>query len=164
MQRHIKASSHVHARGFTVAELVLVIFILGILISLSVGAYVDYQEGARDRERKADIGIISQSIERYYRTNAVATGATYPVTTVGVAGLTTIIDNSDATTAPQQTSTSMVIATTAATQTPTVSEYIYQPLNVDGTLCAVAPCVKFKLYSRLEANGEIITQNSLRQQ
>lgn len=167
MRRHLTTSSHVRERGFTIAEMVLVVFILAILATIAVNTVGDYQMGARDRERKADVGQIAQIIERYYRTQAVAIGATYPVTTVGDAGLTTIIDNPDVTSAPDTTSTSIVIASSASAQTPTVSEYIYQPLYSDGNLCTTTvtiPCAKYKLYYRLEATDAVVTVDSLRQQ
>ena len=164
MQRHKTHSSHSNERGFTIVELVTAILVLSILVAISINSVVGYQAVARDREREADTDVISKNIERYYRTNAVAVGATYPPTSTGVNNLTTLINDTEATTAPQQTTSSMVIATSAAAQSPTVSQYVYQPLNIDNTLCTTAPCVKYKLYFRYEDGNEIVVRNSLRQQ
>lgn len=163
MQRYI-SSSHVSTRGFTVVELVTIVVILSILIAVAIDSVIGYQSSARDRERKADTGIITQVIERYYRTQAAVVGPTYPASSVGANTLTTIVNNADATKAPDQTSSSVVIAGSGSAQTPTVSQYIYQPLNIDGSLCTVAPCVKYKLYYRLEVTDEVVVINSLRQQ
>lgn len=164
MQRRKVTSSHDLERGFTIVELITAIIVLSVLVAVAIDSVVGYQAVARDREREADTGVIVQSIERYYRTHAVAIGATYPVPSIGAAGLTTIVDDTQATSAPAQVATSLVIAGSAGAQTPTISQYIYQPLNVDDTLCTAAPCVKFKLYYRLEDDAEIVVRNSLRQQ
>lgn len=164
MQRSTIHSSHGNQRGFSVIEVVTALLVLGILVAVSVNSVVGYQSGARDRERASDVSVIAQNIERYYRTNAIAIGASYPPTTEGAGGLTAIIDEPDATAAPQQSTSSIVIAGSASAQTPTVSQYVYQPLNVDNTLCSSAPCAKYKLYFRLEKNNQVIVRDSLRQQ
>lgn len=164
MQRRTTHSSHTNERGFTIVELVTAILVLSILIAVAIDSVVGYQAVARDRERQADVDVIAQSIERYYRTNAVAVGATYPPTTIGSTGLTDLVNESDATSSPGQNTSAMVVATTAGSQAPTVSQYIYQPLNIGETLCTAAPCVKYKLYYRLEKDGVVIVRNSLRQQ
>lgn len=163
MQRRI-ISSHVLERGFTIVELVLVIGILGILIAIAVSSVSGYQSQARDRERKADVFVITQNLERYYRTQAVVVGPTYPATSVGTSVLTTIIDDTEATSAPNQIVSSLVIASNNSSQTPTISQYTYQPLNVNGTLCTAVPCAKYKIFYRLEKSSDILVKDSLRQQ
>ncbi|MGV9001739.1 MAG: type II secretion system protein [Candidatus Saccharimonadaceae bacterium] len=164
MQRRGTTSSHVLERGFSIVEIIIVLAVLGILITLATGAATGYQSQVRDRQRKSDILVITQNIERYYRTQAVAVGPTYPATTVGAAGLTTIINDPDATAAPDQAVSSIVIAASNSAQTPTTIQYIYQPLNVNGTLCTTAPCAKYKIYYKLENSSTVVSQDSLRQQ
>jgi prepilin-type N-terminal cleavage/methylation domain-containing protein len=165
MQRRTHTSSHVLERGFTVVELLTTIIVLGILVGIAIGSATGYQQTARNREREADISLISQSIERYYRTNAVGVGATYPSTSVDLAFLNkTIIEDQQATVAPLQENSSVVIANTAGPQNPTISQYIYQPLTVEESLCTAVPCAKYKLYYKLENKAEVSVRNSLRQQ
>lgn len=52
-------------------------------------------------------------------------------------------------------SVSLIVATNnSATQSPTISQYIYQPLKSDGSLCTASgdECRKFNLYYKLEAS------------
>ena len=165
MHRKISgASSRVLQKGFTVVELSVVVIILSILATIVIVAIGDYQVQARDGQRTADNEVIVRSLERHYRTQAIAVGASYPATTAGAAGIATIVDQPDAVIAPEQATNSVVIATTNAAQTPTVSQYIYQPLNLNGSLCTATPCVRFKMYYRLEQTNTVVTRESMRQQ
>lgn len=152
------------SRGFTIVELLVSIVVMAILATIIVTSINGIGTYSRDNQRKADIAVIAQSLERYYKTNAVATGATYPATTVGSSGIATIVNSTDAVQAPDASTNSVVIATTNAAQTPTISQYVYQPLTLAGGLCTSTPCARFKLYYRLEATNEVITQDSMRQQ
>lgn len=158
------SSTTVAQRGFTIVELSIILVLTAILFGIGFDFSIGYQTRARDSERSADAYMITQSLERYYRTQAVSTGATYPPTSIGASGLTTYIGSDDIVRAPGKTSTSIVIASNANPQTPTKDQYIYQPLNLDGTRCTSAPCVRYKVYYRRESNNEVITLESLRQQ
>jgi prepilin-type N-terminal cleavage/methylation domain-containing protein len=151
-------------RGFTIVELTVVIVIMALLLGLAIDTSINYQVKSRDSERVADVEVMSAELERYFRTEAVATGATYPPTTVGTSGLATIIKSPESLIAPDQTSSSLSIAATSSDQTPTISQYIYQPLNLDGTLCTTAPCVRFNIYYRLEEDNIVTSLASMRQQ
>lgn len=142
----------------------IVIAVIGILAMMVIASTSGDTASARDAQRATAIGVIAAQFEQYYRTQAVATGATYPATSLGVSGLTQIVNNPDATTAPNQTGSSIVTATSAAAQSPTINQYVYQPLTATNTVCSAAPCVRFILYYRLETSGAIITVNSIRQQ
>ncbi len=157
-------SSRIVSRGFTIVEIIMIITVSAIIIAIVIDSTVGFQSKARDTERSADAEIITKSIERYYKAQAIVTGATYPPTTIAASGLSTIVSDVDAIAAPNQTGNSMSIAGSASAQTPTVSQYIYQPLNLDDSLCTTIPCVKFKFYYRLEAADTVITVSSLRQQ
>jgi len=164
LEQRTTTSSRVLRQGFTVVELLVTIVILSILIGIAVDSVDGYQSMARDRERAADIDIIASSLERYYRTNAVATGATYPASTVSSNTLKGIVDNPDALAAPEQKNSSLTVASSNATQNPGRNQYIYQPLNSNGSLCTSTPCIKYKLYYKLEVSGAVVTENSMRQQ
>lgn len=157
-------SSTVLSGGFTIVEVSVIIVVMAILLAVSVQSVIGYQENARDSERYADTEVITKGLERYYRTQSVVTGATYPPTSVTATTLTNFIESTAATTAPGQTSSSLIIASTAGAQTPTVSQYIYQPLNVNGTLCTAAPCVRYDLYYRIEKANALKVMSSMRQQ
>lgn len=151
-------------QGFTIVELSVVIIVLAILVSIVVLSSSDFQMSARDGQRTADTEVIARDLELYYRTQASSIGPTYPPTTVGPAGFNSIVSEVDALIAPDQSTNSLVIASTQAGQTPTTSQYVYQPLNIDNTLCTASPCVKFKLYYRLERGNTLVARDSMRQQ
>lgn len=159
-----RGSLNFFERGFTIVELAIVIVVLAILVGLTMGSTAGFQEQARDSERISDVDVIARTLESNYRVQAVSTGATYPATSVGAAGFAALITEADVLKAPDQTTNSIVIATNNAEQAPTFNQYIYQPLNIDESLCTTAPCVKFKMYYRLEKDGVIGVKNSMRQQ
>jgi prepilin-type N-terminal cleavage/methylation domain-containing protein len=165
------SSLRVLQQGFTIIELLIVVAVFTIIAAISVDATGNYQLRARDTEREADARIIASSMERYYRTQPAANGATYPSVSTVVSSTNTslmtmakIVDEPEAVTAPNQTSVSIVMATSSGDKTPTINQYVYQAMNVDGTLCSAVPCAKFKLYFRLEDSNEIKSIDSLRQQ
>jgi len=150
--------------GFTIVELAVVIIVLTTLATIAVVSTTGYQEMARDNQRASDTSVIANRLEQYYRTNAVATGATYPDASTNSATFLTIVGDHDAVTAPDQEDVSLKSATSSGTPNPTVSEYIYQPLNLDGSLCTSVPCVRFKLYYRTEDVDTLKIIDSMRQQ
>lgn len=157
-------SSHISRGGFTIAELTLTILIMVILLGMTFGTLSGLDSRAQDAERASDATIITQDMERYYKTQASSTGATYPSTATNATAFAALIDDVDATIAPAQTTNSIVIATSASAQTPPSSQYVYQPLNLDGSLCTATPCVRFKVYYTLDETGQTVTLNSMRQQ
>ena len=151
-------------KGFTIIEVCVVILVLAILTGIAGEVVFNYQKGARDSERRADVTVMSQAFEHYYRTQSVAIGVTYPPSTTPAADLASIIQNQDAVKAPDQSDSSLAIATNASEQYPAINQYVYQPLNADDTLCSSAPCIKYKLYFRLEETDEVVVKDSMRQQ
>lgn len=150
--------------GFTIIELSLVIVIIAILAAATTGSVLGFYTNANDRQRTSDITTIASALERYYRTQAAVVGAGYPGASVGASGIASIVGDNDALTAPDQSTTSLIVATSAGAQSPTYSQYIYQPMNADGSICNTTPCAKFKLYFRTEANNTVKSYDSLRQQ
>jgi len=62
----------------------------------------------------------------------------------------------------ESSSVSLIVATTTSTsQNPTINQYIYQPLQANGTLCTASgdECRKFNLYYKLESSSttQVIT-------
>lgn len=153
--------------GFTVAELVIIIAVLGVLGSISYSGLNSTLPSSRDSNRDLDTSTIADKLELYYETTPVAGGSTYPATSVGVSGLATIVDSQDSTVAPGQEANSLILATSNATQSPTTSQYIYQPITRAGGLCTnatTALCARYVLYYRQEVTGNVNVINSLRQQ
>lgn len=151
-------------RGYTIIEVSVIIIVIAILASIMIDSALGYQVRARDSERTSDIDVIARSLEQYYRTQAAVTGPSYPVSTVGITSLGSIVDNQDAILAPQQTENSLVIASTNSAQTPSANQYVYQPLLVNGSLCNTAPCPRYKLYYWREVTETVAIKDSLRQQ
>lgn len=56
-------------QGFTVAELLIVIVVLGILTSASIMGYTSIQRDGRDKLREQNITIIVEALEKYYDKN-----------------------------------------------------------------------------------------------
>ena len=153
--------------GFSIAELLIVMAIMSILMSISFVVLGTVMPSARDSERDQDVSIIADKLELYYKTTPAASGSTYPPSSTGVNGLKSIISVNDSLYAPDQISISLSIAANNAVQSPTINQYIYQPLTRSGSLCtntATALCSRYILYYRHEVSGSVITISSLEQQ
>lgn len=151
-------------RGFTLIEIMVVVVVIAILASLIIMAGRAYLERAADGERATDIATITHQLERYYQNNPTATGLTYPPASTSAADMAKIIDDSEAIRAPDGTTSSIVMATSNAAQSPALNVYLYQPLAADNSLCTAAPCTHFKLYYRDEISGTVHVIDSMRQQ
>ena len=166
-------------RGFTIVELIIVISIMAILLVLSVANLLGSEANARDAKRKIDIATIAQHLETYYTSGTDSSTAigTYPstaLTTSVPSSVTKMLRDIDlkSITAPNMTDpvtpTQTFISATNNIQTtagvlpqPTISQYVYQPLHSDGSLCNdTAECRKFNLYYRLETDNNVYTITS----
>lgn len=151
-----------YRRGFSIVELIIVITVMGILLVLGVVNMRSTQTSARDDERKTDTETIAIQLENFYLTGTGTSTevSTYPTTDL-VTNVQVTLRDADMKnfTAPGAASlaTSFVAATTNAAQTPTTSQYIYQPLQPDGTLCTtgITDCRTFNVYYRLETDGTV---------
>ncbi len=160
--------------GFTIVELIITITVMGILLILGVANLRGSQIPARDSTRKTDIDAIAQSLEVYYRTgtDGSTTLGRYPST--GLIGQETVtlrdIDPK-VLSAPGASGSSLLAATNNTATTagiapqPTISTYVYQPLQSDGSLCTLGSqeCRKFNLYYMLEADGLVYMETSRNQ-
>ena len=161
-------------RGFTIVELAVVITIMGILLVLGVVNLDAAQANARDSERKTDIETIAMHLETFYTfgTDASTTTGSYPSTSIIGQEKTFLRDINPKSLATPGASSSSLIAATNNLQTaadiapqPTISQYVYQPIQSDGTLCTLdeQECRKFNLYYRLEADNTVYIVTSKNQ-
>lgn len=151
--------------GFTLVELLIVIAIMGILLVLGVVNLRGTQANARDAERASDVQTIATSLEGFYpQGNTLVVAGEYPSTAMVTTPSNYIGDiNPNALIAPSQSTQSLVAATNAVQTTagvnprPTVSQYVYQPIASDGTLCTTDAqgCRKFNLYYQTEIDSLI---------
>lgn len=166
-------------RGFTVVELIITITIMGILLLLTVVNVNASQIGARDDERTGDVQAIALALESYYTTgtNASSTLNRYPSLSLvaDAASMKTFLPNIDTRSlmAPGVTSAALTfIAATNNVQTiagvtpqPTVSQYVYQPIMSDGSLCSAGntECRKYNIFYRLEKDNAVTMVTSKNQ-
>lgn len=69
-KRMIKALMfRARSRGFTIVELIVTIAVIGIITSIAVVAFNTVQTKTRDDVREADVAIIMDALEQYYRKN-----------------------------------------------------------------------------------------------
>lgn len=165
--------------GFTIIELIITMVIMGILTSIVVFSPKTFLVSARDQERADDIASITRRLEQAYSSQDLGYPA-YPSTTELAADIvgdvrTVTRLQPEALQAPGGSSSSVVSATSISTSapaganTPTLSQYVYQPLTSAGALCVAnpssgSPCVRFYLYYRNELNNSLKPIKSLHQQ
>jgi type II secretory pathway pseudopilin PulG len=166
-------------RGFTIIELIVIIAVMGILLILGVANLSGSQANARDAERKTDIETIALHLETYYSsgTDGSSSIGQYPSVdpTNGLIGHETTflrdIDTASLMT-PGAASSSLIAATNNVQTTngvlpqPSISQYLYQPIATDGSLCdssTTKECRKFNLYYRLETDNIVYTVTSRNQ-
>jgi prepilin-type N-terminal cleavage/methylation domain-containing protein len=160
-------------RGFTIVELLIVIVIMGMLLTLGVINLRGSQIGARDAERKADIESIATQLETYYTSGTDSSAATgdYPPTTLTATSSSMkqyLRDiNTQSLIAPGVTDPTQTFISASNTNIPlpNINQYIYQPIQSDGTLCTQdsQECRKFNLYYTTETDNTVHTVTSKNQ-
>lgn len=152
-------------QGFTLAEVVIAIAVISVIAVIYMGSNLGYQARTRDIERANDTMVISKELERNYRMQAAITGPSYPSTAIGSSGLVNLVNDSESTTSPGKNGTSIVIASSANAQYPTIDQYIYQPFDSNDNLCTAVPCTRYVIYYKTESGDQSIKKiNSMRQQ
>ncbi len=158
--------------GFTLIEVLITITIMAVLLIIAVFVIRGGEANARDNERKTDVATIAQQLETYYTSgsNTATTLGQYPGLDQ-VPGNSGVAATDESTTkatlrdldwntlrapgVPTSSPMSLIAASTNAAQTPTISQYIYQPLTSTGALCTTTAsgCRKFVIYYTLETGG-----------
>lgn len=154
--------------GFSVVEVAIVIAVIGILAGIVMSADDGLYVRSRDNDRAGDTQVIATELENYYRVNASIAGPSYPTASQITANADDIFESAaDTRQAPRSTGGSSIEAAdnNNVPQYPAITDYIYQPFDVNGNLCDTQPCVRFKLYYRNESEpGDVVTLDSRRQQ
>lgn len=165
-------------RGFTVVELVITISIMAILLTLAVVNLVDTQVSSRDAERKADIESLQLYLEDFSRNDSDwgANIGLYPSINLPNGTVDFMRDTlrdidmkvlmAPGVNDPKLTfkaATNNLQNVTDILPKPTVSEYIYQPIDSNGNLCNSTDCRKYNLYYRLEADNTVYMVTSKNQ-
>lgn len=155
----------------TIVELLIVMFIIGILTGLTLTMISSYRYSGRDAERVSDVDAIARSFEISYLRDTTTSGPTYPSAqrAVDTANYSSLFKGQslDATKAPNTTEATSIVAaaSTAQPQSPSYNQYIYLPLTATNTLCQNTEiCVRFKLYYRLEGSSAVGVVESIHQQ
>jgi prepilin-type N-terminal cleavage/methylation domain-containing protein len=171
---------NMNRRGFTIVELIIVITIMAILLVLAVVNLRGSQISARDDERKADIDNLALHLEIFY--NSGRDGSTslgrYTSTGLTTSGVASIQDNlrdmdlksvmAPGITNPLDTllmAANTDESTTGVLPQPTINQYVYQPLQQNGTLCTSGAqmCQRFNLFYRLESDDTVYVKTSKNQ-
>lgn len=153
--------------GFTLVELLVTITIMVVLITLSVVSLRSTQMTARDDQRTSDVQTITQQLEGFYSqssSNFGSSGEYPPLDAIATeADIKNALPDLDPATlrapnVPDTSPVSLIAATNNNAQTPTVSQYIYQPLQSDSELCGSAgdECRRFYLYYMLESEPGVV--------
>lgn len=166
--------------GFTLIEVLVTITIMAVLLIIAVAIMRSGEANARDDQRKTDVTTIAQQLEAYYTSglNGTTTIGQYPGLdqVPGSSGNAATDENTTKSTlrdldwnalrAPGVSSSSnmsLIAAGGTGAQTPTVGQYIYQPLTSSGALCSLTSsgCRKFNIYYALETGGvQMITSKN----
>jgi len=147
-------------QGFTIVEVIIVVIVIGILASLATFAFVQVQTNVRNNERTADISVIADGLERYYRKNGA-----YPSCTAMTQSASTVATLLDI---PAET----LAAPTAASGTNSITgcsllvgsgDDVYAYIGDPTTACTANQfCYEYTLQYRLEGTTTVITKESER--
>jgi len=158
--------------GFTLVEILITVAIMVILLTLTVANISSTQVSQRDSERAAEVGTIANNMETFYKTgvNTSTVLNRYPSTALLASGSTSIkaffpyIDL-ETVTAPDAVSvaasfipaTNDIESIAGVSPQPTVSQYVYQPIQNNGSLCTTEAqeCRRFGIFYRTEVDGTV---------
>ena len=170
-----------HQRGFTLVELLIVIVIMSVLLVLATVNLRSGQITARDQERETDIENIARSLESTYTTYSSNGIGIYPSLYISNSARTeaeikAVLQNIDVkslrapgftstTTFSLTSATNTTETTTGVTPQPSITTYVYQPLQSDNSLCSTTAqqCRRFNLFYRLEGDNTVYKASSKNQ-
>jgi prepilin-type N-terminal cleavage/methylation domain-containing protein len=149
-------------RGFTIVEVIVVVIVIGILVAVGIAVSNQIQANARNTERAADVALLANALEQYYRDNKV-----YPscanMTQSGSVVASNVLKGLDrgalvAPSAPSGTDNS--ISCTALSEGAGPDNYAY--VGNSGTDCSTGNfCYQYTLQYRQEGTGSIVSRRSI---
>lgn len=166
--------------GFTVVELIITMAIVAILLTLGVVNLRSTEVAGRDADRKGDISSTALFLETLYN-NGTSAQPTYKGAYPPTSAVSTTTDiqtwfaefdlknlRAPGVSSPNFSiipATNSVQTTTGVTPQPTITTYVYQPIDSTGALCAtIGNCRKFNLYYLPEATGSTVQMVTSRNQ
>lgn len=168
------------ATGFTVVELIITLVIMAVLLVLSVVSLRSTAITGRDEKRKTDTSSTALFIEAIYNNGTSAhpeyKGAYPPVSAVNsTANITAWFADFDVknlrapgVNAPNFSivpATNPLQTVAGITPQPTITTYVYQPIDSSGNLCdTLGSCRKFNLYYLPEQAGATVQMITSRNQ
>jgi type II secretory pathway pseudopilin PulG len=172
------------ATGFTVVELIITLVVMAILLVLSVANLQSTAVTGRDEKRKTDTSNIALFLESLYNngttTHPEYKGAYPPTSAVSSsANITTWFADFDAKNLRAPGVSTPAFSITPATSPPnppvqtaagvvpqpTITTYVYQPIDSSGNLCStLGSCRKFNLYYLPEKAGSTVQMITSRNQ
>lgn len=148
------------ALGFTIVEIIIVVVVIGILASLGVFAFTQVQTNVRNDQRAADIALIAEGLEGYYRKNGV-----YPSCTTMTQSIDTVASllgiEKGALTAPKAAAGTNSITCSLLTAGSGPDSYAYVG-DLTSQCTAGTYCLEFTLQYRQEGTGTIISKESVK--
>lgn len=176
------ATGQILNKGFTILELSVVIIVIGVLATITLGLSADVKKSAEDQERSEDVASIVRRLEQAYTGQEIG-GPGYPSTAEFLDDISTKLGTAkridpESLKAPGTTGSSSVVAATSSSTSapisggPSTTQYVYQPLTSSGSLCTSDPsinsaattCVRFNIYYRNAKTNTVITVRSFHQQ
>jgi prepilin-type N-terminal cleavage/methylation domain-containing protein len=148
------------SQGFTIVEVIIVVIVTGILVSLGILAFTQVQTNVRNDQRAADIAVIAEGLEEYYRANGV-----YPSCTTMTQSIATVASllgiPKESLTAPTAASGTNSISCSLLTAGSGADNYAYVG-DLTSACTAGTYCLEFTLQYRQEGTGTIITKESIK--
>ncbi|NTW61531.1 type II secretion system protein [Candidatus Saccharibacteria bacterium] len=165
-------------RGFTIVELLIVLVVIGTLLIMGVVNLREAQANSRDTERRSDVETIASYLDTYYKTGynyGTTTAGAYPSTyltdPIGSGGggveyiKAVLVDVRESSLeAPSMiniidtfvSATNNDQSTTGVTPQPTINQYVYQPIDKNGSLCmGTTECRSFNIFWRSEVDNSV---------
>lgn len=151
-------------RGFTIAEVLIVIVVLGILMTITTLGVVQYQARGRDAERASKATVIIEALEKYYDKNGEYPSC--PAITASPADITSVllpgVDPDAFRTPKSTTSETNSIKCTDLTSVADNND-IFAYIGDGSAACNTgASCLKWTLKYQEEASNSIKTIQSRR--
>lgn len=161
----------------TIIEVAVVVGVLAILTAMGFVFSDSVQLGAKDEQRLSDVESIGFALEDWYLQKTDSVGATYPSTVmINDANYSGVFELGGArlVTPTDTDNRSLYSVSSVGGHAPDLNTYLYEPIRNDGSLCTTAVfnsgtpasdyCVRFNIYYREEATGDVVIYPSVRQQ